>query len=249
MKTKIKKRPVRHQQAQKTRRSTAGPLPSDALLAAALRGLGEGVFIAEPKSQRNGLRMLFVNDHLSAMMGYSLSELVNRGHAFLHADEASIVRQRRWLKKLAPGCPFSGEGYLVGKSGANIYASWNFTPLFDARGRPTHVVAAYRDITAKRRLQETLVHSQRLDAVGRLAGGVAHDFNNLLSVINGYCEILAARLPAADPARREIHEIHQAGQKAAILVRQLLAFSRRQKLNPQVINLNSIVRDHAEILG
>ena len=107
----------------------------------------------------------------------------------------------------------------------------------------------YRDTTARRRLQESLVHAQRLDAVGRLAGGVAHDFNNLLSVINGYCEILAARLPIHDPSRREIHEVHAAGQKAAVLVRQLLAFSRRQELHPQVINLNRLVRDHATILG
>ena len=83
----------------------------------------------------------------------------------------------------------------------------------------------------------------------RSAGGVAHDFNNLLSVINGYCEILAARLPVHDPSRREIHEVHAAGQKAAVLVRQLLAFSRRQELHPQVINLNRLVRDHVTILG
>jgi len=78
---------------------------------------------------------------------------------------------------------------------------------------------------------------------------VAHDFNNLLSVINGYCEILAARLPAHDPSRRDVHEIHAAGQKAAVLVRQLLAFSRRQELHPHVISLNRLIRDHAAILG
>src|SRR6185295_11478346 len=121
-------------------------------------------------------------------------------------------------------------------------------PLCDARGRVTHIVATYRDQTEKRRLQEALVHSQRLDAVGRLAGGVAHDFNNLLSVINGYCEMLAAHVAANPQALREVAEIHSAGRKAAALTQQLLAFSRRQPLNARVINLNDLVKENVEIL-
>jgi two-component system cell cycle sensor histidine kinase/response regulator CckA len=121
--------------------------------------------------------------------------------------------------------------------------------LCDARGRMTHVVATYRDQTEKRRLQEALIHAQRLDAVGRLAGGVAHDFNNLLSVINGYCEILAAHVAANPQAMREVAEIHHAGLKAAALTQQLLAFSRRQPFNARVLNLNDLVRANAEIIG
>jgi CheY-like chemotaxis protein len=93
-----------------------------------------------------------------------------------------------------------------------------------------------------------LVHAQRLDAVGRLAGGVAHDFNNLLSVINGYCEMLAAHVAMNPQALREVTEIHNAGRKAAALTQQLLAFSRRQPLNAAVINLNTLAQDNAEIL-
>jgi two-component system cell cycle sensor histidine kinase/response regulator CckA len=242
----VKKKPPRSRRKKNPVRSA---LPPARLLAAALRNLGDGVFIAGPKLRRDGLRILFANDRLCAMTGYAPAELTGRGHAVLHADALAIVRLRRWLGKLQPGLIFPGEGYLACKSGATIFAAWNLSPIFNARGRLTYIVATYRDTTAKRRLQEALVHAQRLDAVGRLAGGVAHDFNNLLSVINGYCEILAARLPIHDPSRREIHEIHAAGQKAAVLVRQLLAFSRRQELHPQVINLNRLVRDHATILG
>ena len=96
--------------------------------------------------------------------------------------------------------------------------------------------------------QEALVHAQRLDAVGRLAGGVAHDFNNLLSVINGYCEILAAHVATNPQAMREVAEIHSAGRKAAGLTQQLLAFSRREPLNLRVINLNALVRASGDIL-
>jgi two-component system cell cycle sensor histidine kinase/response regulator CckA len=113
----------------------------------------------------------------------------------------------------------------------------------------THVVATYRDQTEKRRLYEALVHTQRLDAVGRLAGGVAHDFNNLLSVINGYCEMLAAHVTANPQALREVAEIHAAGRKAAALTQQLLAFSRRQPFDARVLNLNDLVRENGAILA
>ena len=93
------------------------------------------------------------------------------------------------------------------------------------------------------------MHTQHLEAVGRLAGGVAHDFNNLLSVINGYCEILVSKPAVRRAAARELAEIHQAGQQAATLVRQLLAFSRRQALDPRVLGLNRFVRENADILS
>ncbi len=137
---------------------------------------------------------------------------------------------------------------MVRADRTTIGAAWSFDPLCDARGRVTHIVATYRDQTEKRRLQEALVHSQRLDAVGRLAGGVAHDFNNLLSVINGYCEMLAAHVAANPQALREVAEIHNAGRKAAALTQQLLAFSRRQPLDARVMDLNALVRDNMEIL-
>jgi len=132
--------------------------------------------------------------------------------------------------------------------GTTVTAAWSFDPLCDARGRCTHIVATYRDQTERRRLHEALVHAQRLDAVGRLAGGVAHDFNNLLSVINGYCEMLAAHVATNPQALRDVAEIHNAGRKAAALTQQLLAFSRRQPLNARVINLTSLVAENAEIL-
>jgi two-component system cell cycle sensor histidine kinase/response regulator CckA len=112
----------------------------------------------------------------------------------------------------------------------------------------THIVGTYRDQTERRHLQEMLVHAQRLDAVGRLAGGVAHDFNNLISVINGYCEMLAARVVANPQAMREVAEIHHAGRKAAALTQQLLAFSRRQPFNARSINLNTLIEENAEVL-
>lgn len=219
-----------------------------ALLAAALRAQSEGVFIAERRPRSPALRIIFVNDSFCAMTGYTAAQLIGRPHRLLHADRAEIDQLVKSIPQAPAGGSVTGDGFVVRADGSTVSAAWSFDPIYDGKGRITHVVATYRDQTEKRRLQEALVHSQRLDAVGRLAGGVAHDFNNLLSVINGYCEMLAAHVSANPQALREVAEIHNAGRKAAALTQQLLAFSRRQPLNSRVINLNDLIRDNAEIL-
>jgi len=98
-----------------------------------------------------------------------------------------------------------------------------------------------RDLTERKTLEKQLWHSQKLEAVGRLAGGVAHDFNNILTVIDGYSDLLLMDIPEGAPARRGLEEIRKAGERAASLTRQLLAFSRRQVLAPQVIDLNDVI--------
>ena len=105
-----------------------------------------------------------------------------------------------------------------------------------------------RDVTESRALEEQLRQAQKMEAVGRLAGGIAHDFNNLLTAILGYAQLAAARLKQEDPMRIELSEIEKAGQRAADLTRQLLAFSRKQVLQPRVLNLNEIVGDTDKML-
>ncbi len=182
------------------------------------------------------------------MTGWSAAELRGLPHSFVHADARHLADLRRWQAKVTPGRTFTGEGYLKNRDGTQLYTTWTFSLVAGARG-PTHVAITYRDMTAKRRLQEALIHSQRLEAVNRLAGGVAHDFNNLLSVINGYCEILGSKPVVSREAAREVGEIHRAGIQAAGLVRQLLAFSRRQTMDPKIISLNQLVRDNAGIFA
>ena len=106
-------------------------------------------------------------------------------------------------------------------------------------GRAAALVLAH-DVTERRRLEERLAQAEKMEAIGRLAGGVAHDFNNLLTVISGYAEILLARA-GGDRARDQIGEIAHAAEQASALTRQLLAFSRRQVLHPRVLDLNEIV--------
>ncbi len=150
------------------------------------------------------------------------------------------------------------------------YIRYEHLPLETAKGKEVHVefvsnvyVSAgerviqcnIRDITlryraeqALRKAEEQLRHSQKMEAFGRLAAGVAHDFNNLLTVINGYAEIMAGTLDKNSPLQGDIEEIAKAGQRASLLTRQLLAFSRKQVLKVQVLNLNQVATDMQKML-
>jgi signal transduction histidine kinase/CheY-like chemotaxis protein len=110
------------------------------------------------------------------------------------------------------------------------------------------IIVNARDITDRKKLEEQLRQAQKMEAVGQLAGGIAHDFNNLLTAILGYCNLMRDDMPAADPLRRDLDEIHAAGERAAALTRQLLAFSRRQMLIPQVIDINAVVQQLQKLL-
>jgi signal transduction histidine kinase/GAF domain-containing protein/CheY-like chemotaxis protein len=119
----------------------------------------------------------------------------------------------------------------------------------DAAGAIVRVQGAYQDISDRRRMEEQLLQSQKMEAVGQLAGGVAHDFNNLLSVVLSYTHLIAGDLKQGDPLGPHIDEIHKAGVRAAELTRQLLAFSRKQMLRPRVVDLNGVLAGLEKMLG
>jgi PAS domain S-box-containing protein len=118
----------------------------------------------------------------------------------------------------------------------------------DERGLPSQIRGTVQDITERRQLEEQLRQAQKMEAVGQLAGGVAHDFNNLLTVITSYSGLLLADLPESEPIRAEIREIEEAARRAAALTRQLLAFSRRQVLQPQQVEVTSLIEQLEKLL-
>ncbi|MGO8732466.1 MAG: PAS domain-containing protein, partial [Terriglobia bacterium] len=132
---------------------------------------------------------------------------------------------------------------------ASIHWVWcRGFPVRDEAGTLTQYAGIAQDVTARRRLEDQFRQAQKMEAVGRLAGGVAHDFNNLLTIINGYSELALERLHPDDPIRNSIEEIAKAGGRAASLTRQLLAFSRQQVLAPRVLDLNALVAEVERML-
>ncbi|MFH1742854.1 MAG: response regulator [bacterium] len=122
------------------------------------------------------------------------------------------------------------------------------SPLHDPGGRLIGSVHIARDITEQKKLEQQLIQAQKMEAVGRLAGGIAHDFNNVLMVVTGYSEFVLRKLREDDPMREDVEEIKKAGERAATLTRQLLAFSRRQVLQPETLNLNTLIADMDKML-
>jgi PAS domain S-box-containing protein len=134
------------------------------------------------------------------------------------------------------------------KDGSTMWTESRVTLLFDAEKKPVGVLGVSRDITERRRLEEKLRRAQELEAIGRLSGGVAHDFNNILTAITSCSDLLLTELDPHDPKRGDVEEIKQAADRAAGLTQQLLAFSRRQLLQLQVLDLNSVIADTEKML-
>jgi two-component system, cell cycle sensor histidine kinase and response regulator CckA len=136
---------------------------------------------------------------------------------------------------------------LVGLKGTRRTVETISAPLKGADGRLQHL-AISRDVTQTRRLEEQLRHAQKMEAIGQLAGGIAHDFNNLLTIVIGYCDILGEKKVLSPPDQELLDEVRKSGERAAALTRQLLAFSRKQVLEPRVLSLNAIVADMDRML-
>jgi PAS domain S-box-containing protein len=162
-------------------------------------------------------------------------------------DVAELLREND-AKALRMGGPIQLQELVPQDDGVHTYVSVKF-PLFDAAGLPYGVCGISTDLTELKRAEEQLRHAQKMDAIGRLAGGIAHDFNNLLTVINGYSSLLLDQLDRSDPTRGFLAEILSAGERASSLTRQILAYSRKQVLEPNIWDLNTIVAEMTSMIG
>jgi two-component system cell cycle sensor histidine kinase/response regulator CckA len=134
------------------------------------------------------------------------------------------------------------------KDGGIIWVSGSAHAVRDVRGRILHFEGTVQDITQRRELEQQLRQMQKIEAIGRLAGGVAHDFNNILMAISSYSELLARKLPEGDPSHRYAEEILRATNRGSSLTQGLLAFSRKQVISPKVVDLNSLIAQQTEML-
>ncbi len=176
------------------------------------------------------------------LFGYSRQELLG-----LPLERLLAERSREAYRRLHAACWSRSEHTGAGpeelnarrKDGREFFAEMNLSPVqTDEGGRVTCII---RDITERKHLEAQLRQSQKMEALGRLAGGVAHDFNNLLTIIGGYAQMLLGSLKGKSPARGDLEAIMEAANRASALTRQLLAFSRRQVVQPKVLDLNRLI--------
>ena len=192
------------------------------------------------------LAFLDVNAASESMYGYTRDEFLASTILDIRPSEDS-EHVREMAQRAPQGMARTGPWRHMRKDGSVFFVRISSYPtLFE--GRRARLVLA-DDISAEKHLEEQLVQSQKMEAIGQLAGGVAHDFNNLLTVINGYAQLLISRLHEADPLRVDAGHILQAGERAASLTQQLLAFSRRQVLQPRPLDVAVVVENLRPLMG
>ena len=228
------------------RRAEAALRESEERRDAVIRTAMDGFWVVDTQG-----RVLEVNDTYCRMSGYSTHELLTMSISDLEAVEQEADTAAR-IRGIVTKSDDRFESRHRRKDGST------FDVEVSAQHRPTdsgRVVAFLRDITGRKlaeeataKLQAQFYQAQKMESVGRLAGGVAHDFNNLLTVINGYSQLLLGSLNPADPIRHHVEQVHLAGERAAGLTRQLLAFSRKQVLEPRTLDLNGLVEQMRPML-
>ena len=211
-----------------------------------IEGMSQGLLIAD--ATRPDRPVIYVNRGFERITGYAAAEMLGRNPRVLQGPETDPASAQKIKAALAAGEPTSVEILNYRKDGTTYWNQLSITPIRDENGRLTHFVGLQSDITGRRRLEDQLRQSQKMEAVGTLAGGVAHDFNNMLMVVNGYSEQVARRLAPDDPLRAKVEEIRRAGERATALTGQLLAFSRKQVLAPRVLDLNTAIRGLEKML-
>jgi len=183
----------------------------------------------------------YVNPAFERVTGYSRKEVLGRNPRILQSGQHAPVFYQKIWKVLTDGETWSGQLVNRKKDGSVYTEEATISPVIDENGKIINYVAAKHDATHELEVEEQLRQAQKMEAVGQMAGGIAHDFNNLLQVISGYAELFEMDLQPDDKQMLGIHEIGKAALRGKSLINQLLAFSRRQVIQPQDMDLNEVI--------
>ena len=220
-------------------------------LIAGIEQSGETVVITDEGGAIN-----YVNPAFTELTGYTAAEVIGQNPRIVKSGlQPDGVYEELW-QTIKGGMRWQGRLMNRTKAGEEYTVETSISPVRDAAGRITNYVAVQRDITAQIRelarreeLEQRLIHAQKMEAVGHLAGGIAHDYNNSLQIILGYADLAAKRLESGHPVLADLEEIIRASKYAADLTRQMLGFARRQMIVPKVLDLNTLVAEMKNMLG
>ena len=191
----------------------------------------------------------YVNPAFESLTGYTREEVIGRNPRFLKSGQQDVAFYREMWATLTRGKIWQGTLVDRKKDGTFITMETSISPVHDSAGTIVNYVAAKRDITLELSLRAQFDQAQKMESVGRLAGGVAHDFNNMLGVILGYTELALEQVGPAHPIFDDLQEIRNAAERSADLTRQLLAFSRQQTIAPKVLDLSETIAGMLKMLG
>jgi PAS domain S-box-containing protein len=212
-------------------------------LAAAIEQTSESVVVTDIDAV-----IRYVNPAFERTSGYTRAEALGQNPRILHSGVHGPEFFRDVWAALSQGETWNGELVNRRKDGTIYTEVAAISPIRDSGGRVTAYVGVKRDVTAERELEARLSQAQRLEAIGQLAGGIAHDFNNLLAVIRGYADLARAAMPVAGPATEDLDQVVLAADRASSLTRQLLLFSRRQAMEPRVVDPAAVIDGLAPML-
>ncbi|GFE62596.1 PAS domain S-box protein [Geobacter sp. AOG2] len=190
----------------------------------------------------------YVNPGFSELTGYSAAETVGQNARMLKSGDTGSEEYRRLWETIGGGSQWRGEFHNRKKNGEPYWEQTLIAPIRDEGGLITHFIAISEDITVRKRLENELHHSQKMEAIGQLAGGIAHDFNNILTAVIGYASIMQIKLPEDSPLRNGVEQILATAERGSSLTKGLLAFSRKQHTSTRHINLNEIVERVQQLL-
>src|ERR1039457_6359207 len=190
----------------------------------------------------------YCNPAFERSTGYSRSEVIGRNPRILKSGKQDAQFYRELWCKIAGGEAWTGRFTNRKKDGTLYHAEGTISPIHDAWGHRTGYVSATRDVTGRLRMEDQLRQAQKMEGIGRLAGGVAHDFNNLLTVIAGYSGLLEEKVSSDGPLLDYARQITRASGQAASLTKQLLTFSRKQIIKPKPLDLNVLVSGMKQML-
>jgi len=195
-------------------------------------------------------RVSYCNDYLLRLTGWQREEVLGRDWFGLFLPPDRLAELRVLHTELLANQPraWHYESEIVTRAGERRLIRWNNSILRSTRGEVVGTASMGEDITERKRLETQLFQSQKMETVGKLAGGIAHEFNSIMTAILGQSELLLGDLPPGSPLVHNAMEIRKAADRAATLTRQLLAYGRKQILQPEILNLNVVLSNMAEMI-